>query len=80
MDGAYVPTHFVGMYALLRTGTRRHAKELHGCTTRRLRDILSSSFVFIDIPGSFGLIWALQYLTLSTCKAALPTNAQTNST
>jgi hypothetical protein len=36
VDGAYVPTHFVGMYAPVRIGRCRHAKERHVCATREL--------------------------------------------
>jgi len=32
--GAYVPTLFVGTYAPLRNGGRRHAKKRHVCVTR----------------------------------------------
>jgi len=82
VDGGYVPTHFVDMYALLRTGTSGNAKHVY--TTCRLRDFLYSSFVFIDIPGLFqlsgGRLRILQYLPLSYSDAALPSRAVVRST
>ena len=79
---SYVPTHFVGMYELLGTGASGHDKHVY--TPCRLRDILYSSFVFIDIPGLFqlfsGRLRILYYLTLSYLDAAPPSRAVVSGT